>query len=394
MIGRYKGNGYYNTCRLRKKYDYMNFSYEELYSMYGQYDKFVTLEFHADSETYELLGASIMGTFKYTSEERDLLELLLKSEDCPRSSNRVKFIPSILQHLTNDQKVHLDRDGILSSDIKSVLSSNSNQGNLYKFIGRKVLPAKISIPVSLSEKESTKLSFNTYESKSKDGVNLTDFEKDEYYGMLAYFDPDNLTDEDKRIIFIHDSNEMRPSIRRNFLFTKWNMEGITEKEKKEFGDFIKHRIDHNQEMLQSEVLRSNIKWDDLSIEKKMKLLIVSGGFNEEILLTGKKTVWWEIERFLHIMVRHASDLQIGNYQTKTAFQYNHEDIRELIKDILNQAQTDIEEEFHSNPHKSYKRQGKRAIYYNGNYYKVEIEPSGKLLTFHPYNNDTERDNDI
>ena len=33
----------FRTCRLRKKYGSMNFSYEEIYSMYGQYDTFVTL---------------------------------------------------------------------------------------------------------------------------------------------------------------------------------------------------------------------------------------------------------------------------------------------------------------------------------------------------------------
>ena len=43
--------------------------------------------------------------------------------------------------------------------------------------------------------------------------------------------------------------------------------------------------------------------------------------------------------------------------------------------------------------KMYNLFGKRAIYFNGNYYRVEIEPSGRLLTFHPYNDEKEREKD-
>ena len=68
----------FRTCRLRKKYGSMNFSYEEIYSMYGQYDTFVTLDFHQGSEAYNKFGQSLMGTFKYTLEQREELEQLLK----------------------------------------------------------------------------------------------------------------------------------------------------------------------------------------------------------------------------------------------------------------------------------------------------------------------------
>ena len=43
------GKKKFRTCRLRKKYGSMNFSYEELYSMYGQYDAFIALDFHQGS---------------------------------------------------------------------------------------------------------------------------------------------------------------------------------------------------------------------------------------------------------------------------------------------------------------------------------------------------------
>ena len=72
------GKKKFRTCRLRKKYGSMNFSYEELYSMYGQYDAFIALDFHQGSEAYNKFGQSLMGTFKYTLEQREELEQLLK----------------------------------------------------------------------------------------------------------------------------------------------------------------------------------------------------------------------------------------------------------------------------------------------------------------------------
>ena len=371
----------------------MNFSYEELYSMYGQYDKFITLEFHFKSESYSIFGKSIMGTFKYDQEERDCLEEILKSKCIPRSTKKVKFSPSLLHNLTDEQNTILDRDGILCSDINLILSFNSPVNNLYSHTGKKTLPDKIPIKISMSEKEGTELMFGLYKSKMSSGYELTYFEKDEYYGMLAYFHSNKLADNEKEMIFIKDSDEMSPSIRENFLATKWKIEGINEDEKQEINSLWKNKIDFNREILQKEVQRADVKWGTIPLDKLMKLLAVAGSFKEEILLIGKKPIWWEIERFLHIVIRHASDLQIGKYENKTEFQYKYQNIKELIKNVLNSVEKDIENEFKQNPNRNYNRRGKRAVYYNGNYYRIEIEVSGKLLTFHPYNDDKEREKD-
>lgn len=371
----------------------MNFSYEELYNMYGQYDKFLTIEFHINSEAYNLFGSSIMGTLKYTQEERDSLERVLKTKNIPRSDIRVKFIPSTLHELTEEQKIVLDRDGILCSDIRSTFTFNSPVNNLYNYTGKKELPPKIPIEVNMSNKEGIELMFGLYQRKLKDGYDLAPFETDEYYGMLAYFRSDKLNDKEKEEIYQDESDDMKPAVREHYLATKWQMGSLSDEEKEEIKSLWKDKFEHNRKVLEKEVERSTVKWSEIPLNKLMRLLAVAGSFNEEVLLIQRKPVWWDIERFLHIMVRHANDLQIGDYIRKTEFQYNYKDIRELIKNVLNSAEKDIEEEFKANPNRNYNRQGRRAVYYNGNYYKVEIEPSGRLLTFHPYNDDREREND-
>ncbi len=58
----------------------MNFSHEEIFSIYGQFDKFVSIEFTYNSEEYQKFGFRLMGTFLFTLEERVELEKLLHLE--------------------------------------------------------------------------------------------------------------------------------------------------------------------------------------------------------------------------------------------------------------------------------------------------------------------------
>lgn len=129
----------------------MNFSYEEIYSMYGQYDTFVTLNFHQGSEAYNKFGQSLMGTFKYTLEQREELEQLLKLKHIHCSSKRILFSPSILHDLSEEQKIFLDKEGILNEDIASVSSVNRPRKNVYSEKNKKEVPNQIKIDVNISE---------------------------------------------------------------------------------------------------------------------------------------------------------------------------------------------------------------------------------------------------
>jgi hypothetical protein len=58
----------------------------------------------------------------------------------------------------------------------------------------------------------------------------------------------------------------------------------------------------------------------------------------------------------------------------------------IEKLVISSQSSEIQEHFKNTPSKNFKRSGKRAVYIYGNYYHVEIEPSGRLLTFYPYEN--------
>lgn len=374
----------------------MNFSYEEIYSMYGQYDTSVTLEFHIDCESYQKYGQSLTGTFKYTLEQRDEMEKVLKLEKIPRSKKRILFEPSIfLEQLTEEQKVDLDTIGIPNEDICSVSSVNKPRQNVFIQKGNKKLSKPLEIKINWSIKDTYGTMLGLYKTKLKNGILLTDIEKNDYFALRLYFEPETISKEEREIICDRDTKEIRAVIQEKFLNIKWDIEGgLTDIEDKEHTKVMKLRWTNNIVILEKEIQRSGNNLKNLPIEMQMKLIILSCMFKNEILLMWKKPIWWDIERFLHIYLRHIAELQPdGKFKDKTNFQYEYKDIRNLICRVIESVGNDIKEEFKANPSKNFNRQGRRAVYYNGNYYKVEIESSGRLLTFHPYNDDKEREND-
>ena len=383
--------------RVRKRNIEMYFSYEEIYSMYGQYDTFVSLEFKFGNEAYEKLGESLMGTFKYTLKQREDLEKILSSKKTPHSSKRITFEPSPLHDkLTEEQKTYLDKIGIKNADICCINSYNKPRQNTFVQKGKKEIPNQMEIKVNWNAKNTYLIALGLYKTRLRKGKILTDIEKNDYYALRLYFEKDTITGEENTFIFNEQTKEIKPIIREKYLDIKWGMEGkLSEEEEKDIKRLWHLQWDYNRNLLKQEIQRSGSTLKTLPLELKMKLIVMSCYFKDEVLLPYiKPAIWWNIERFLHIFIRHFADLQPdGSFKNKTVFQYKYKNIRRVICNVIESVEKEVEEWFEDNPNKTFKRIGNQAIYYNGNYYRVDIEPSGRLLTFHPYNDDKEREND-
>lgn len=174
----------------------MNFSNEELFSMYGQNDKFVQLEFHPQSESFDKFGASLMGTFKYLQEERESLIQILCQEQIPRSEKKVLFIPSELENLTKTQIEDLDRNGILCSDIKAVYSSNLPSSNRFSIRDKKVIPNTINIEIDGRDwQDLNQITYGFLKSRYLKDKNLSPAELNQYFGLRTYY-KDNIIDKE------------------------------------------------------------------------------------------------------------------------------------------------------------------------------------------------------
>jgi len=61
-----------------------------------------------------------MGTFLYDLYDRIELEKTLQKDEISRTDRKIKFSPSDLEELTDEQKTDLDKNGILASSIHTV----------------------------------------------------------------------------------------------------------------------------------------------------------------------------------------------------------------------------------------------------------------------------------
>jgi hypothetical protein len=62
--------------------------------------------------------------------------------------------------------------------------------------------------------------------------------------------------------------------------------------------------------------------------------------------------------------------------------------------VLTATNSEIQTHFKTSPTQPFIRRGSRSIYFDGNYYRVDIDKKGRLLTFHPYNTVEEKNNDL
>lgn len=106
-------------------------------------------------------------------------------------------------------------------------------------------------------------------------------------------------------------------------------------------------------------------------------------FDPSTLLTvGKHQVYWTLESYAHIALRHVKGLQVGQFTDRTVFPYRAEDLKALVEKVLGCVEEEIAHHHKSNPGRPFYLVGSRCVYFNGDYYALRIDPSGRLVNFH------------
>lgn len=369
----------------------MNFSSEEIFSMFGQYDKFVSISFHYDSEARKKYKASIMGIFKYTLEEREQLEKTIRKQNISRTNTYIKFIPSDLEVLNDNQKMELDKNGFQCADIFEISSTVGPVQNRFSVQGDKELQNVIKINFDPSGTSLQLLELNNLSMRLDSGYKLFEEELNRYWGYQLFFNPEKVTEEELTKLIDPLTGRLKDDVRFYQLKAEYyNTESpdppsIIE----EFRVLLERRSQVKSKFLIEELKKSSEKLSVLGKkynDRVRTIILFSIDFEDEVILPYELPIWWDFERFLHIYMRHVKETKVGErFEDKTIFQYKLQDIRRLVSRVLDTIYKEILQHFNDNPTATFKRIGKRSVYYDGNYYRVEIEPSGRLITFHPYN---------
>ena len=365
----------------------MNFSYEEIYSMYGQFDALVQLELVYKSPAYNKYGRTLLGVFKYTLEQRQELERIIKFKEVPRSNQFIQFEPSEYNDLSAAQIESLNREGIENQDISTVSSLSVKRQNRYNIKEKKEIQNTVVLEYDGSGIDENRLKLKFLNLRKGKNYLLAPEEKDAWLGLSLVYEPEIITGDIE--ILNERTGKVKEGIRYHQLNAKFSLEAISEEEEEEFNALLFNRAKAKMEILIRELKRStekikNIRKENPEIINYLTRLCVS--FEDEVLLPYEIPIWVDFERFLHIYIRHVEEVQVGErFSDKTVFQYHFKDILRLIKLVIASVYEEIKAHFSAKPTQNFRRMGRRSVYYDGNYYRVEIEPSGKLITFHPYN---------
>ncbi|UMQ41580.1 MULTISPECIES: hypothetical protein [unclassified Chryseobacterium] len=166
----------------------MNFSYEEIYFDFGQYDTFVTLRFDRNSDEFKKFGSELMGVFRYTQQEREDCEKIRDTFAMPRNNKKIKFIPSELENLSEEDVIFLDKEGIQASSINLVSFFDRKRENRFSITKKKNIENQILIkaPSFSGWEELNRVRFGFLNSLYKKGTRLTPKQKAEYWAFRTH----------------------------------------------------------------------------------------------------------------------------------------------------------------------------------------------------------------
>lgn len=371
------------------------FSVEELYAMYGQYDrKYISIEFHKFSDSAIKFGRNIGGVLTYYKQEREQLEEAISQENVPRTNGLVKIDCLKDEKLSDDQKKELIENGFVSGDIYEVLASDLPVTKSYYQTGIKEIPNTITVNVDPTDFDPNRAYLWLYGQKIKNGDILIEEEIAKFCGLSLYLKPGSENYDFIKENGFDENGEKLPKVRYFELEAKLYATDITKEELLEFDQFLQARKVERIEAIKNEIKRSTNKRLDQFEEEYpdiySELQKSRVQFETESLEYHKmvKPIYWDYEGYLHIYLRHCDELAIeGHYENKTKFQYTQKDIKRILKIAIEELKPKINEKLKEG--RDFRIYGDRSLYFNGNHYSLHILADGRVAAFHPMENPTE-----
>lgn len=364
----------------------MAFQQLDLYKRFGQYDNVCYVTLVPNSGSFKKYGTHLTGDFFYAKEERQELQQRLDEDDQNDAHSNVKFIER-LKGVSKQHQDELLEKGFPTEDILDVFSLPRKNVNDYVIEEIRSLPEPMVIKFDAQNFDVVKATLWLNKQRLKDGFQLTEFEIDQ---DIAYRVINNNGDIPKDLPTAaydpKDTTKLKPLIRYKILHHHFLHRELTPEEDAEFKAMLGQRAKESVDVLLKELERSTERFKKVGIEypeaiQSLQQLVAF--FEPERLTHTKIPVWWNLERFLHIYMRHVAEVQVGErFEGKSRFQYKLKDIRKLIEIILERLSPEINRHFEQSPDKEFKKQGSMSIYYNGDYYALHIRADGLLLTFY------------
>jgi hypothetical protein len=153
---------------------------------------------------------------------------------------------------------------------------------------------------------------------------------------------------------------------------------------------MKKAIDKKLEIVKAQVekefIDAGIEKNDIFLKYRSlytSLVMIGFKFTPRIIMFSKPNVYWDFDRFLHIIFRHTWALRLGKkYNEKDVLKYSINEIEDLVQSVLNEIWDDMENHFEQYPDKRFSKFKDQRHYFKGDYYEFHVNPEGLLETFY------------
>lgn len=358
------------------------FTQSDIYHLCGKFDSVVTVSFQPESESEELYGSDITVCVVYTRAQRVQLE---KDSESLNDAPYVKA-KYLLFNLDDEKVSLLLTKGFKVADVVSLLVlENHQKENFYTSSDNRILN-QLKIPFEPDGDGRDIYWMYAFLCKLRnDGVALTKDEISEYLAYKLILEPDSLDEDEKKQVFDDQGRICNNDV--SWAYLKWKEDAhlLTDKGKEALAKLSMVRMSERMAKL-DECLKGigGLKKLAEMHPEKCKLIV------EKVLqfkdvrynITGKHLLYLDLDGFLHIYLRHVKDLTIGGfYSERTKFRLEEND----VLPVMNQVLSNIDDEYQlfreSNPTRKYRRYSDEAIYFNGDYYRVDVGTDGNVETF-------------
>lgn len=373
-------------------------SIENIYIQAGQYDRYSIFAFYPNSSSFLKYGGEVYGYIIYKPSERKELEKVLElTIDEMTSTDGLVHLDGALRN-SQLNKLLLD-DGFMASDIMRLSCMDSRPiKKVYGEQTNKEIPNTITVPISSKVNDVDDLlhmEWKLLDMRLRNGTPLIREEMQRYCTLIYILNPENLSDRELNEYLKDPLTEVfHPEVLITILGHKYERSihtgvlHITTEEYFKLNSLLKNRRISRFDVIKRQlgISQAQIKeFKETNPEEYDELARRVVGFKTEVIVKvgSRYPIYWDFDRFIHIMLRHYKGFFIGGSTKRpgTSFQYIYKDIIRIIEIIIKIHLSEIEEAV--SQAKEYRKYQDHGYYYNGNYYTFRISKDGKLMQFHP-----------
>jgi len=357
-----------------------NFCHEDLYELSGKHGFMTTFNIKVGSPSHSAFGDSLTGVILYAHNET--------KESA--SQEKIKIRCFVRRDLGPEITKELKDRGLSISDIESISYLPLMRVQEFHETGEKKVPGIVNIELGADDLE--KIDINKLRQillikKDKAGIVLTGFEREELVGIELALNNGQINSQILKYLgFTKEAMKENINIWNSYYDAKERSSAFSESEKQEHKN-IKDIIGIERIMkLFLEINQSQATSEELNQSKEILKEIIDSilSFRSYVLLSEKAQVYWDVDSYIHIVMRHFKKYQFGSYKTRTPFCYRAKDLETLIEQVLKVIKEEYKLHVSKTPRINFFRVGKKAVEFNGDYYAIRILPDGRLDQFHAY----------